>query len=794
LIYRGARNAGYAQVVITVTAPSTAGAILNIVEVNSLTENVNSGDNSTQVITNVVPVPPHKTESDLAVRKTSPNPVIINEDFDYTVVVANLGPDDASNVTVTDILPTSVDIVMPLPTGCTETAPMSGTVECAIETLPVGEVTEFVITVNPKNLGFIINIAQATVGETPLEDTVQTGPVPPNNTDSLTTEVISPPPLVTFSDLFVVKTDTPDPVVVGEALTYDIFVYNFGPDTAQDVILTDILPEMGIDLSMVTAPGCVQGNNQLVCELGDIEVGEVAIIPITVIPTEVGFILNSAQALLTPKLPDGKFQTDIAPGNNTDSEVTTIVPIPPPMADLFVQNTDHPDPITEGQKLKYTLFATNYGPDEASDVVLTDTLPLEGLDLDTVTFEVDPPGAGMCVQAGADNNIVTCEFSQLVMGESITVQINAEVSLTTPGEESLTIFSVAEINSSIAEDPHTFNNVSVASTLIGMIAPSIPIADLSILMTDSPDPVEIGKLLKYVIFVNNAGPDPATGVVVKDQLPPSVELVTVDSDQGSCSGPAMNVITCELGDLEAEEITRIKVVVKPTKIRAILNVPQVSGNEYDPVLWNNSSPQVTFVLFRVNDSDGAADLFIASLASPSSAVQGRELNYTVRVGNTGSQDAEGVTLTSILPLDVSFVSASSNQGTCSESGGIVTCSLGTLPDIEDDKLVVINIVVIPEGVGPIVHTINIEASQEDPSSFNNNAVAIVRVISTTDSSSCLRIKSYIGLLCLGKSDFEAVENVRGDRFFKESLGIDHVPSSARLRQRLDEYAKARCCH
>lgn len=45
------------------------------------------------------------------------------------------------------------------------------------------------------------------------------------------------------------------------------------------------------------------------------------------------------------------------------------------------------------------------------------------------------------------------------------------------------------------------------------------------------------------------------------------------------------------------------------------------------------------------------------------------------------------------------------------------------------------------------------------------------------------IKSYLGLLCLGKSDFEAVENVRRDRFFKESLGIGHVSSAATSAQR-----------
>ena len=52
------------------------------------------------------------------------------------------------------------------------------------------------------------------------------------------------------------------------------------------------------------------------------------------------------------------------------------------------------------------------------------------------------------------------------------------------------------------------------------------------------------------------------------------------------------------------------------------------------------------------------------------------------------------------------------------------------------------------------------------------------------------LHSYIGLLCLGKSDFEAVENVRDDDFFREALGVSTVPSAATLRQRLDERAAA----
>ena len=39
------------------------------------------------------------------------------------------------------------------------------------------------------------------------------------------------------------------------------------------------------------------------------------------------------------------------------------------------------------------------------------------------------------------------------------------------------------------------------------------------------------------------------------------------------------------------------------------------------------------------------------------------------------------------------------------------------------------------------------------------------------------VKSYAGLLALGKSDFEAIEAFRKGRFFKRVLQIDKVPSS-----------------
>ena len=50
------------------------------------------------------------------------------------------------------------------------------------------------------------------------------------------------------------------------------------------------------------------------------------------------------------------------------------------------------------------------------------------------------------------------------------------------------------------------------------------------------------------------------------------------------------------------------------------------------------------------------------------------------------------------------------------------------------------------------------------------------------------LRSYLGLLCLGKSDFQAITGMRGDGYFQQALGIGRIPSTERLRQRLDEAA------
>ena len=46
------------------------------------------------------------------------------------------------------------------------------------------------------------------------------------------------------------------------------------------------------------------------------------------------------------------------------------------------------------------------------------------------------------------------------------------------------------------------------------------------------------------------------------------------------------------------------------------------------------------------------------------------------------------------------------------------------------------------------------------------------------------LKSYLGLLCLGKNDFEAINTIDSELFFLTSLSLEALPSEPTLRQRM----------
>lgn len=100
-----------------------------------------------------------------------------------------------------------------------------------------------------------------------------------------------------ISDLAVTKADSPDPVRVGETLTYTIQVTNLGPQDATKVTVTDKLPAQTDFVSATSTSGtCAQKGTNVVCEIGNVAatVGKANAVTVTiqVRPTKPGTIVN----------------------------------------------------------------------------------------------------------------------------------------------------------------------------------------------------------------------------------------------------------------------------------------------------------------------------------------------------------------------------------------------------------------------------------------------------------------------------------------------------------------------
>jgi uncharacterized repeat protein (TIGR01451 family) len=117
---------------------------------------------------------------------------------------------------------------------------------------------------------------------------------------------------------------------------------------------------------------------------------------------------------------------------------------------------------------------------------------------------------------------------------------------------------------------------------------------------------------------------------------------------------------------------------------------------------------------------GSADLQITKSDNPDPVGTGDTLTYTLSVHNAGPSDATGVVATDRLPNGVTFVSATSTQGTCSENHGVVTCNIGSLGTMGGTANATVTITVkAPSDAGQITDTASVTGDQHDPNQQNN---------------------------------------------------------------------------
>ncbi|MGD1020542.1 MAG: protease pro-enzyme activation domain-containing protein, partial [Verrucomicrobiia bacterium] len=120
-----------------------------------------------------------------------------------------------------------------------------------------------------------------------------------------------------------------------------------------------------------------------------------------------------------------------------------------------------------------------------------------------------------------------------------------------------------------------------------------------------------------------------------------------------------------------------------------------------------------------------ADLGVTASGSANPVFVASDLSYSIVATNNGPNDAAAAEVVDRLPATVNFVSASTSQGICTQSNGVVTCNLGTLTDGSGAQ---INITVVPQVPGVLTNVTAILSSALDSNSANNAATVITTVL------------------------------------------------------------------
>jgi uncharacterized repeat protein (TIGR01451 family) len=331
-------------------------------------------------------------------------------------------------------------------------------------------------------------------------------------------------------------------------------------------------------------------------------------------------------------------------------------------ADLRVVKVSKPDTeVQAGETFTYTIIVDNLGPSTARNVVITDTLIAErivnafGCSIDVLT-----DGGAITVDDcnfGAHGGV----FDLATIGAS---QLNPR-SPTDPGRVVIIINAVAnesgDVDNVVTVTSDT-PDLDLSNNLFLDFLSVTDVADLQIGKYDSPDPVIAGNPLTYTLVITNTGPSTADNVVIEDDLPAEVEVLSVASSSGGCNagtpGNPLDPTTCTFDTLPAGGIRTMWIYarVKPgvvtdsqTNQKIIHNDALVYSDVFDPDNSDNLVTESTVVQAEV-------DLKLLKLGPTQPVVAGEKVTYPIFVTNFGPSLARDVRLFDRIPDDAIYVS------------------------------------------------------------------------------------------------------------------------------------------
>ncbi len=607
----------------------------------------------------------------------TPTPLIAGTNITFLLQPRNLGPADATSVTVTDVLPAGWTFIQASGSGwaCSNA---SNTVTCTRSTLAFGAADDITLIARAPN--------SASASGTNFTNTasISAGSVDPstsNNSASVDASV-----LPDGADLKLFKLKSPELIAQGGNLTSTIDILNNGPRTATGPLR---VVEALSGETYVSASGngwvCSAVGNIVTCDhpnASGLTVG--SFLPTLIIRSVAnlgGAVTSSINTACTgSSVPPGVPPTQARPPNESDANtsndcVTRVSSVTAGAVDLSVTKTtstplggDKTVSVSEDHVV-YTIVATNLPSSSASGtaVRIEDYIPAWIQGRSSVQLPVSlvvSAGSTATFQCFYDaiNGFVNCvqQSGALAPGEQVVVTIRVN----RPLREG-TWRNETRVQTWAEGDPNLDNNIATDVVVIE------PIADVEMTgKTVTPTTVKAGETATYVLSYVNNGPSVARSVRVTDTFafPPGdagFTVLSISSSRpgstctvaaGSVLSPSANSYTCNIGDMANGETQSITMQVRPiwqpdNAVRPITNTAAITTDSIESPTGgsnNNNTRQATLtvqpalvdLLINKTDRVGAVNLDPVLFETA-----GTFLYYQVSVANIGPSYATGVRVT-----------------------------------------------------------------------------------------------------------------------------------------------------
>jgi uncharacterized repeat protein (TIGR01451 family) len=546
------------------------------------------------------------------------------------------------------------------------------------------------------------------------------------------------------ADLAVTNVATPTPdVLAGGTITYAQSVTNNGPVDAVNATFAEAIPANTTFSSIITPAGWTC-TTPAVGATGNISCTSAIVAATTVSNFTVAVKVNAATTVGTQIVDVDTISSgtaDPVPANNTATAVTTVGTATG--ADIVTTNTSSSPTTAIGGTFTVTAVATNQGPQAATSAGFTEAIPAGA----AFSSFVAPAGWTCFTPAvGATTGNVACTRASFASGTSATFALTLTVS---SGDTVGSTISALADTESATPDPNPTNNSATATTVVAANANQ---SDLAVTSVATPNPVSPGNNITYTQVVTNNGPavvtnGTTTSVTFTDTIPANTTLAKafVAPAGWTCNtipvGPlGVGTFTCTLNagqTLAVGATVNFPMVVavsltatSGTTISNTANINMPCSATQDPLCANNTATSSVLVALPTQ-----ADVSITKSASPEPVNQGTNLTYTLQVTNAGPAIAKGVTVTDVIPAQVTYVSSSSSIGAtlCTYTAATTTlsCPIGTM-SVGSVVVITINATASTFSSASLsTNTATVTATTSDPNLSNNTASATSTIQAST---------------------------------------------------------------